>query len=139
MERSKEEYEAIANEILAVLMNPRSFASFNETINDSNANAIGIGHIIKLVNDKAPELMSNVYGKYRFVGKSELEVIGKVVRYVYQNTTIKKNGELYKVVIPDVLNQSNIEQSDATVDTETVAKAIKQSELKREHLSQMLG
>ncbi|MCG0772339.1 hypothetical protein IMAU10062_01478 [Lactiplantibacillus plantarum] len=138
MERSKEEYEAIANEILAVLMNPRSVASFNETINDSNANAIGIGHIIKLVNDKAPELMSNVYGKYRFVGKSELEVIGKVVRYVYQNTTIKKNGELYKVDIPDVLNQSNIEQSDATVDTETVAKAIKQSELKREHLSQML-
>lgn len=107
VERSKEEYEAIANEILAVLMNPRSVASFNETINDSNANAIGIRYIVELVNDKAPELMSNVYGKYRFVGKSELEVIGKVVRYVYQNTTIKKNGELYKADIPDVLNQSN--------------------------------
>ncbi|MCG0665609.1 hypothetical protein IMAU20120_02550 [Lactiplantibacillus plantarum] len=109
MERSKEEYEAIANEILAVLMNPGSFTSFNETINDSNAIgiAIGIKYIVKLVNDKAPELMSNVYGEYRFVGKSELEVIGKVVRYVYQNTTIKKDGELYKVDIPDVLNQSN--------------------------------
>ena len=106
MERSKEEYEAIANEILAVLMNPESFASFNETINDSNA--IGIKYIVKLINDKSPELMSNVYGKYRFVGKSELEVIGKVVRYVYQNTTIKNNGELYKVDIPDVLNQSNL-------------------------------
>ncbi|MBO2718992.1 hypothetical protein [Lactiplantibacillus plantarum] len=106
MERSKEEYEAIANEILAVLMNPESFASFNETINDPNA--IGIKYIVKLINDKSPELMSNVYGKYRFVGKSELEVIGKVVRYVYQNTTIKKNGELYKVDIPDVLNQSNL-------------------------------
>ena len=105
MEHSKEEYEAIANEILAVLMNPRSFASFNETINDSNA--IGIRYIIKLVNDKSPELMSNVYGKYRFMGKSELEVIGKVVRYVYQHTTIKKNGELYEAVMPDVLNQSN--------------------------------
>lgn len=137
VERSKEEYEAIANEILAVLMNPGSFASFNETINDSNA--IGIGYIVKLVNDKAPELMRNIYGEYRFVGKSELEVIGKVVRYVYQNTTIKKDGELYKVDITDVLNQSNIEQSGATVDTETVAKAIKQSELKREHLSQMIG
>ncbi|UOF03674.1 hypothetical protein KMY87_08805 [Lactiplantibacillus plantarum subsp. plantarum] len=137
MERSKEEYEAIANEILAVLMNPRSFASFNETINDSNA--IGIKYIVKLINDKSPELMSNVYGKYRFVGKSELEVIGKVVRYVYQNTTIKKDGELYKVDITDVLNQSNIEQSGATVDAETVVKAIKQSELKHEHLSQMLG
>ncbi|MCG0747398.1 hypothetical protein IMAU60057_01091 [Lactiplantibacillus plantarum] len=136
MERSKEEYEAIANEILAVLMNPRSFASFNETINDSNA--IGIKYIVKLINDKSPELMSNVYDKYRFAGKSELEVIGKVVRYVYQHTTIKKNGELYEAIMPDVLNQSNIEQSDATVDTETVAKAIKQSELKREHLSQML-
>ncbi|WP_416588919.1 hypothetical protein [Lactiplantibacillus plantarum] len=32
-----------------------------------------------------------------------------------------------------------IGKSDATVDTETVVKAIKQSELKREHLSQMLG
>lgn len=108
MERSKEEYEAIANEILAVLMNPRSVASFNETINDSNANAIGIGHIVKLVNDKAPELMSNVYGKYRFAGKSELEVIGKVVRYVCQRTTIKKNGELYEAFMPDILNQSNL-------------------------------
>ncbi|WP_147274446.1 hypothetical protein [Lactiplantibacillus plantarum] len=137
MERSKEEYEAIANEILAVLMNPKSFTSFNETINDSNA--IGIKYIVKLINDKSPELMSNVYGKYQFVGKSELEVIGKVVRYVYQHTTIKKNGELYKAVMPDVLNQSNIEQSGATVDTETVVKAIKQSELKHEHLSQMLG
>nr|WP_129142201.1 hypothetical protein [Lactiplantibacillus plantarum] len=137
MEHSKEEYEAIANEILAVLINPRSFASFNETTNDSNA--IGIGYIVKLVNDKAPELMSDVYGKYRFAGKSELEVIGKVVRYVCQHTTIKKNGELYETFIPDVLNQSNIEQSGATVDTETVVKAIKQSELKREHLSQMLG
>ncbi|MCG0767553.1 hypothetical protein [Lactiplantibacillus plantarum] len=105
MERSKEEYEAIANEILAVLMNPRSFASFNETINDSNA--IGIKYIVKLINDKSPELMSNVYDKYRFAGKSELEVIGKVVRYVYQHTTIKKNGELYEAIMPDVLNQSN--------------------------------
>ncbi|TXJ69672.1 hypothetical protein [Lactiplantibacillus plantarum] len=105
MERSKEEYEAIANEILAVLMNPESFASFNETINDPNA--IGIKYIVKLINDKSPELMSCVYDKYRFVGKSELEVIGKVVRYVYQNTTIKKSGELYKADMPDVLNQSN--------------------------------
>ncbi|WP_397321102.1 hypothetical protein [Pediococcus acidilactici] len=105
MERSKEKYEAIANEILAVLMNPKSFTSFNETINDSNA--IGIEYIVKLINDKSPELMSNVYDKYRFVGKSELEVIGKVVRYVYQQTTIKKNGELYEAVVPDVLNQSN--------------------------------
>ncbi|WP_024863125.1 hypothetical protein [Pediococcus acidilactici] len=104
MEHSKEEYEAIANEILAVLMNPKSFASFNETINDSNA--IGISYIVKLVNDKAPELMSNVYLKQKFVGKSELEVIGKVVRYVYQHTTIKKNGELYEAVVPDVLNQA---------------------------------
>ena len=110
MEHSKEEYEAIANEILAVLMNPRSFASFNETINDSNA--IGIRYIVKLVNDKAPELMSNVYGKYRFMGKSELEVIGKVVRYVYQHTTIKKNGELYETVMPDVLNQSNLRSKE---------------------------
>ncbi|KWU38091.1 hypothetical protein AV935_03725 [Levilactobacillus brevis] len=110
MEHSKEEYEAIANEILAVLMNPRSFASFNETINDSNA--IGIRYIVKLVNDKAPELMSNVYGKYRFMGKSELEVIGKVVRYVYQHTTIKKNGELYEAVMPDVLNQSNLRSKE---------------------------
>lgn len=110
MEHSKEEYEAIANEILAVLMNPRSFASFNETINDSNA--IGIRYIVKLVNDKAPELMSNVYGKYRFMGKSELEVIGKVVRYVYQHTTIKKNGELYEAVMPDVLNQSKLRSKE---------------------------
>ena len=105
MEHSKEEYEAIANEILAVLMNPRSFASFNETINDSNA--IGIRYIVKLVNDKAPELMSGIYGKYKFIGKSELEVIGKAVRYVCQNMTIKKNGELYEAVMPDVLNQPN--------------------------------
>lgn len=105
MEHSKEEYEAIANEILAVLMNPRPFASFNETINDSNA--IGIRYIVKLVNDKAPELMSNVYGKYKFVGKSELEVIGEIVRYVCQHTTFKKNGELYEAVMPDILNQSN--------------------------------
>ncbi|MEE6729831.1 hypothetical protein PS421_09110 [Pediococcus pentosaceus] len=104
MEHSKEEYETIANEILAVLMNPKSFASFNEAINDSNA--IGISRIVKLVNDKAPELMSNVYLKQKFVGKSELEVIGKVVRYVYQSTTIKKNGELYEAVVPDVLNHS---------------------------------
>ncbi|KAF0365208.1 hypothetical protein [Pediococcus acidilactici] len=105
MEHFKEEYEAIANEILAVLMNPESFASFNETINDYNA--FGIKYIVKLVNDKSPELMDCVYDKYRFVGKSELEVIGKVARYVYQHTTIKKNGELYEVVMPDVLNQSN--------------------------------
>ncbi|WP_249261378.1 hypothetical protein [Lactiplantibacillus plantarum] len=105
MERSKEEYEAIANEILAVLMNPKPFVSFNETINDPNA--IGIKHIVKLINDKSPELMSNVYDKYRFEGKSELEVIGKVVRYVYQQTTIKKDGELYEAIMPDVLNQSN--------------------------------
>lgn len=104
MERSKEEYEAIANEILAVLMNPESFTPFNETINDSNA--IGIRRIVKLVNDKAPELMSSVYDNYRFTGKSELEVIGKVVRYVYQQTTIKKNGELYEAILPDILNQS---------------------------------
>jgi len=110
VEHSKEEYEAIANEILAVIMNPRSFASFNETINDSNA--IGIRYIVKLVNDKAPELMSNVYGKYRFMGKSELEVIGKVVRYVYQHTTIKKNGELYEAVMLDVLNQSNLRSKE---------------------------
>ena len=103
MERSKEEYEAIANEILAVLMNPESFISFNDTINDSNA--IGISRIVKLVNDKAPELMSNAYGEHRFVGKSELEVIGKVARYVYQSTTIKKNGKLYEAIVPDVLNQ----------------------------------
>ncbi len=32
-----------------------------------------------------------------------------------------------------------IGKSGATIDTETVVKAIKQSELKREHLSQMLG
>lgn len=32
-----------------------------------------------------------------------------------------------------------IGKSSATIDTETVAKVIKQSELKREHLSQMLG
>lgn len=105
MEHSKEEYEAIANEILAVLMNPKSFESFNETINDSNA--IGIKYIVKLINDKSPELMSNVYDKYRFVGKSELEVIGKVVRHVYQQTTIKKNGESYEAIMPDVLNRSN--------------------------------
>jgi hypothetical protein len=110
MEHSKEEYEAIANEILAVLMNPESFASFNETIDDSNA--IGIKYIVKLVNDKAPELMSNVYDKYKFKGKSELEVIGKVVRYVYQQTTIKKNGELYELIMPDVLNQSNLRSKE---------------------------
>ncbi|ASC08432.1 hypothetical protein [Pediococcus pentosaceus] len=110
MEHSKEEYEAIANEILAVLMNPESFASFNETIDDSNA--IGIKYIVKLVNDKAPELMSNVYDKYIFEGKSELEVIGKVVRYVYQQTTIKKNGELYEAIMPDVLNQSNLRSKE---------------------------
>ncbi|KAF0508387.1 hypothetical protein GBP26_06455 [Pediococcus acidilactici] len=122
MERSKEKYEAIANEILAVLMNPKSFESFNETVNDSNA--IGIKYIVKLINDKSPELMSNVYDKHIFVGKSELEVIGKVVRYVYQQTTIKKNGELYEAVVPDVLN---IEQTGTTIDTN------KQSELKHEH------
>lgn len=105
MERSKEEYEAIANEILAVLMNPKSFASFNETINDPNA--IGIKYIVKLINDKSPELMSNVYDKYKFVGKSELEVIGKVARYVYQHTTIEHNGDSYEAIMPDVLNQSN--------------------------------
>ncbi|WP_265481186.1 hypothetical protein [Lactiplantibacillus plantarum] len=32
-----------------------------------------------------------------------------------------------------------IGKSDATIDTETVVKAIKQSELKHEHLNQMLG
>ncbi|WP_235017477.1 hypothetical protein [Pediococcus acidilactici] len=32
-----------------------------------------------------------------------------------------------------------IGKSGATIDTETVVKAIKQSELKHEHLSQMLG
>ncbi|KAF0386110.1 hypothetical protein [Pediococcus acidilactici] len=122
MKHSKEKYEAIANEILAVLMNPESFTLFNETINDSNA--IGISRIVKLVNDKAPELMSNVYLKQKFMGKSELEVIGKVVRYVYQQTTIKKNGELYEAVVPDVLN---IEQTGTTIDTN------KQSELKHEH------
>ncbi|MDF3263979.1 hypothetical protein P2868_04070 [Lactiplantibacillus plantarum] len=105
MERSKEEYEAIANEILAVLMSPESFASFNETINDYNA--FGIKYIVKLVNDKSPELMSCVYDKYRFVGKSELEVIGKVARYVYQHTTIEHNGDSYEAIMPDVLNQSN--------------------------------
>ena len=105
MEHSKEEYEAIANEILAVLMSPESFTSFNETNDDSNA--IRIGYIVKLVNDKAPELMSNVYDKYRFVGKSELEVMGKIVRYVYQQTTIENNGESYEAIMPDVLNQSN--------------------------------
>ncbi|KAF0385857.1 hypothetical protein [Pediococcus acidilactici] len=110
MEHSKEEYEAIANEILAVLMNPKSFASFNETIDDSNA--IGIKYIVKLVNDKAPELMSNVYDKHRFKGKSELEVIGKVVRYVYQQTTIKKSGKLYEAIIPDILNQSNLRSKE---------------------------
>ncbi|WP_407886023.1 hypothetical protein [Levilactobacillus sp. N40-8-2] len=112
MEHTKADYERIANEVLAVLMSPDKFKSTNETISDPNA--IGLRYIAKLIRDKAPELLDDIYERYLFKGYSELEVAGKVARYVYQRADIKtshgdENGKtVYTVAVPAIMDRNSL-------------------------------